>query len=252
MSKQSKDEEMKELEIKLKNRLVERQEKIQALSLEERIEIEKKLLDRALEAWKKAFDYISSNPNTSTYSVIKKVENLYKKFKKMKDIQEADWDFFWIQLLKVSNIIGDSKINFDIYNCYHYGSEIFGSYDEELDFIFYEIYTFHKKEETERGNGCRSEKQIFKNAVEIVKKYIPTFTNGVFNKRVSNKYIDLLGVCSKTGKYIIVEFKKEAKDATHQLYSYDRLLGGGNILVSLTEKDVPVKHKDIIYLTLEK
>lgn len=160
-------------------------------------------------------------------------------------------DIFFIELLKVSATLSDFKKNFCFYELYGFLSKKFNCYDDDLSFVFYELSALAKREETELGNGCRSEKQIFKNAVEIVKRYIPTFTNGIFNKRVSNKYIDLLGVCSKTGKYIIVEFKKGVKDATHQLYSYDRLLGGGNILVSLTEKDVPVKHKDIIYLTLD-
>lgn len=163
--------------------------------------------------------------------------------------EEINLSEFWLFLLKQISNSESSKESWFLCKLYSFLSKKYDCFNFEIYFIFHNLWCLIKREETDIHSGKKSEKQIFSNAEEIVKKAIPTFSNGHFNKKVKNKYIDLLGICSETGKFIIVEFKKANKCAVNQLYSYDRMLGGENILVSLTEEEVEIKHPEIIYLT---
>lgn len=147
----------------------------------------------------------------------------------------------------------DSKKAFIYVKLYDFISKNLGFYDFENFLVIYELFVLSKKEETTKDKGAKSERIIFDEVCEeeVIKK-IPTFVSLGKEFQVSNKRIDFLGKCSATNKFVIVEFKKRNKCCVNQLYAYDRMLGGGNILVSLTEKEVTNKYPGIIYISLEE
>lgn len=238
---------------KLKEKLLKIEKEWKALPNEEKTRRTIQRHEEQCQAVEKLFKYVNEYPLENQSHFEKKLLKIQEDINNGKNLRDVtDWDFLWLHLLKISNSIDDWKTRMDIFNCYEKASNILGGNDLELSLIFYELSVHCKKEATEKGKGKSSEENVFKNAIEIIKHYIPTFSDGIFEKVIAHKRIDLLGKCAKTQKYIIVELKKGCRDATNQLYSYDRLLGGGNILVSLTEKAVPIKHDGIIYLNLEQ
>jgi hypothetical protein len=142
-----------------------------------------------------------------------------------------------------------SKEAIEVFKAYSKLSSEYGLYNHIYFMTLYNDASGLRREETSLGAGKRSENKIF--TEEKVLLAIPTIIDMKWNYSINGKFIDLLGKCKDTGKTIVVEFKKDRKDASTQLYAYQRHLGQDDvILISFTEYPVKRKQEGIIYLSI--
>lgn len=163
-------------------------------------------------------------------------------------IDFENFDHFCIFMIKKSAVSLSTTHSWFYYSFYIFISKKLNRYDFEIGYAFYELWVNLKRDETKLHSGIRSEKISFLDSEVFLKKHIPYFEVIKYNYQIKNKFIDLLGIDTRSGEKIIVEFKKGNKCAANQLYSYDRMLNGKNILVSLTEFEVKKKHEGILYI----
>ena len=183
--------------------------------------------------------------NMDTYSDYD-CSNLFLHLSKNKG-KPYNLDKFYNYLSILCNNINIKDV-FPTIELYAHISKLYNDFDFDFYIVLYEIYV-HRMAPIVNRNG---EKKTFLNCESHMFKIIDSF---VFIKKeyyIKGKSIDMLGRCKKTGKYIIVEYKIGAKDGSIQLYGYDKMLGGDNILVNISENNVKNKQDGIIYITKDE
>ncbi len=215
------------------------------------------MTNRYLEVVKEKAEFEFSNFKNELFEFHKEgeyqskfVEELFLKEYPEIEIEINGFDNYVLCMFKFLGSCNDFKTAFKCLEFYEKISKKNNFYDFDTYYSLYEMAVLIKKEETEIV-GNKSEKFLFKNADSFIEEKMNNFKFVKFQYHINGKFIDMLGICKETGKYIIVEFKKGRRCAANQLYAYDRLMGGNNILVSLTEREVYKKQDGIIYFSKE-
>lgn len=105
-----------------------------------------------------------------------------------------------------------------------------------------------------RGNGetKKTEKDYQIELVESFDLFFPDYSIIKEEFFINGRRIDILSSCKKTNKKVIMELKLRGSNPARQLRHYDFLMGGGNILMSISETEIKNKEKGIIYKTFDQ
>ena len=193
----------------------------------------------SLEVLMDVFDYFDDNLDRYSEYNVNPILNFHYTNKDNEDFNIDKFILFLFKEMTRQETVHECFLVLDLYSHMAYKYNI---YDKEISFSLYELIQHLDKDR------IIDEKHAFAGIEHKINKIIPSFEFIKKEFSIKGKRIDVLGKCMDTGKNIIVEYKNIKQSATHQLYSYDRLMGVNNILVCISTHNVKNKCDDIIYI----